>query len=181
VLDHLNKATVLTLSLQYGSRSFPLPNPFSPARHTVCRRCGPRRRHQPALLEAIAGADRERPTIIIFLTDGLPTSGEVETPRILANVEQAAGSNLRIFPFGVGDDVDTVLLDTLAQEERGTTAYVRPGERVDEQVGSFYAKVSTPVLADISPRWMGCALRRLSLPPARPLCRDANWLTGPLP
>jgi len=46
--------------------------------------------------------------------------------------------------------VDTVLLDTLAQEQRGTSAYVRPSERVEEQVGSFYAKVSTPVLADLS-------------------------------
>lgn len=103
-----------------------------------------------ALLEAIDSADRERPTIIIFLTDGLPTSGTVETPLIVNNVEQAATGNLRIFPFGVGDDVDTILLDTLAQQQRGTTAYVRPGERVDEKVSGFYAKVSTPVLADIS-------------------------------
>jgi Ca-activated chloride channel family protein len=103
-----------------------------------------------ALLEAIESSDRERPTIIIFLTDGLPTSGVVDTPLILNNIDQAATSNLRIFPFGVGDDVDTVLLDTLAQQERGVSAYVRPGERVDEQVSSFYAKVSTPVLADLS-------------------------------
>ena len=102
-----------------------------------------------ALLEAIASADRQRPTIIIFLTDGLPTSGVVDTPLILDSIDQAATANLRIFPFGVGDDVDTVLLDTLAQEQRGTSAYVRPGERVDEQVSAFYAKVSTPVLADI--------------------------------
>jgi Ca-activated chloride channel family protein len=103
-----------------------------------------------ALLEAIDSADEERPTIIIFMTDGLPTSGVVETPLILNNVDQAATPNLRIFPFGVGDDVDTVLLDSLAQQQRGASAYVRPGEQVDEQVSSFYAKVSTPVLADIS-------------------------------
>ncbi|MCB0172365.1 MAG: VWA domain-containing protein [Anaerolineae bacterium] len=103
-----------------------------------------------ALLEAIDSADSERPTIIIFLTDGLPTSGTVETPLIVNNIEQAATGNLRIFPFGVGDDVDTVLLDTLAQQQRGTSAYVRPGERVDEKVSGFYAKVSTPVLADIT-------------------------------
>ncbi len=103
-----------------------------------------------ALLEAIGGADPERPTIIIFLTDGLPTSGVIETPAILNNVDQVAGGNLRIFPFGVGDDVDTVLLDSLAQAQRGVSAYVRPGERVDEQVSAFYAKVSTPVLADVS-------------------------------
>lgn len=103
-----------------------------------------------ALLEAISSADRQRPTIVIFLTDGLPTSGVVETPLILSSIEQAATPNLRIFPFGVGDDVDTLLLDSLAQDNRGVGAYVRPGERVDEQVSSFYAKVSTPVLADIA-------------------------------
>lgn len=102
-----------------------------------------------AILEAIDTADRQRPTIIIFLTDGLPTSGVVDTPLILDNIEQAATPNLRIFPFGVGDDVDTILLDSLAQAQRGASAYVRPGERVDEQVSAFYAKVSTPVLADI--------------------------------
>jgi Ca-activated chloride channel family protein len=102
-----------------------------------------------ALLDAISSADTQRPTIIIFLTDGLPTSGVVETPLILNNIDQAAGNNLRIFPFGVGDDVDTVLLDTLAQQQRGASAYVRPGEKVDEQVSAFYAKVSTPVLADL--------------------------------
>ena len=29
-----------------------------------------------ALLEAVAGADKERPTVVIFMTDGLPTVGE---------------------------------------------------------------------------------------------------------
>jgi Ca-activated chloride channel homolog len=104
-----------------------------------------------ALLEALATADPDgrRPTVLIFLTDGLPTSGVVETPLILNNVDQVSGSSVRIFSFGVGDDVDTILLDTLARDNRGTSAYVRPGARVDEQVSAFYAKVSTPVLADI--------------------------------
>jgi Ca-activated chloride channel family protein len=102
-----------------------------------------------AMLEALDVADRERPTVLIFLTDGLPTEGVVETDLILNNVKQAARSNVRVFTFGVGDDVNTLLLDTMARELRGASAYVRPGERIDEQVSSFYAKVSTPVLADI--------------------------------
>jgi Ca-activated chloride channel family protein len=155
VLDHLNQGDRFNvIAFSTGVRSFSTgPEPLSalPEARQFVDELRPEGSTDinRALLEAIAGADRERPTIIIFLTDGLPTSGEVETPRILANVEQAAGSNLRIFPFGVGDDVDTVLLDTLAQEERGASAYVRPGERMDEQVSSFYAKVSTPVLADL--------------------------------
>jgi hypothetical protein len=93
--------------------------------------------------------------VLIFLTDGLPTEGVVEPELILNNVKQAAGSNVRVFTFGVGDDVNTVLLDSMARGLRGTSAYVRPDERIDEQVGAFYAKVSTPVLADIQLTFQG--------------------------
>ncbi len=156
VLDHLNQGDRFNIiAFSTGVRAFSSqPEPLSAL--PEARRFVDELRPEGstdinrALLEAINAADRERPTIIVFLTDGLPTSGVVETPQILANVEQAASPNLRIFPFGVGDDVDTVLLDTLAQEQRGVSAYVRPSERVDEQVSSFYAKVSTPVLADLS-------------------------------
>lgn len=102
-----------------------------------------------ALLEAMAQADRERPTIVIFLTDGLPTVDETDTERILENVKQNAPSNVRLFSFGVGDDVNTLLLDSLSERMRGTSAYVRPGENIEETLSSFYAKVSTPVLSDL--------------------------------
>ena len=49
----------------------------------------------------------------------------------------------------MGNDVDTVLLDGLAQNHRGTTTYVRPGEALDEVISAFYAKMSTPVLAEL--------------------------------
>ncbi|MCB0153238.1 MAG: VWA domain-containing protein [Anaerolineae bacterium] len=155
VLDHLNEGDRFNIvAFDTGVRSFSTrPEPLSAlpeARRFVDNLTpGGSTDINRALLETIAAADSERPTTIIFLTDGLPTSGVVETPLILNNIDQAATSNLRIFPFGVGDDVDTLLLDTLAQEQRGASAYVRPGERVDEKVSSFYAKVGTPVLADL--------------------------------
>ncbi len=102
-----------------------------------------------ALLEALTSADKERPTILIFLTDGVPTTGVIEADKIIANIQQSIRSNVRLFAFGMGDDVNTYLLDTLSQQNRGVTAYVRPGQKIDEEVSVFYAKVSTPVLADI--------------------------------
>ena len=102
-----------------------------------------------ALLEALAQVDPERTTVIIFLTDGLPTEGVTDVEQILSNVEASAPDSVRLFPFGVGDDVNTILLDTLAEQHRGTTGYVRPYERIDEEISAFYAKVSTPVLADV--------------------------------
>ncbi len=102
-----------------------------------------------ALLEALAMAEGERPTILIFLTDGLPTVGELHVDRIIDNVGDAAPENARIFPFGVGYDVNTTLLDTIAQNHRGASGYVRPEEAIDEKVSAFYAKVSTPLLVDL--------------------------------
>lgn len=107
-----------------------------------------------ALLEALAQVG-ERPTaeeasaVLIFLTDGLPTEGVTEIDQILANVTSSAPENVRLFPFGVGDDVNTVLLDALAEQNRGTTGYVRPHERIDEEVSALYGKIKTPVLTDV--------------------------------
>lgn len=110
-----------------------------------------------ALLEALSlkGAAEDvapRPTILIFLTDGLPTEGVVDPDKILANVAQAAPPSelVRLFVFGVGNDVDTVLLDSLAEQNHGASAYVRPDQRIDEAVSGFYAKVSTPVLSNLA-------------------------------
>jgi Ca-activated chloride channel family protein len=102
-----------------------------------------------ALLEALTQVGDERPTLIIFLTDGLATEGVVDTEQIIANAAQAATEAVRVFTFGVGDEVNTILLDTLAQSHRGASAYVRPGQSIKEEVSAFYAKVSSPLLADL--------------------------------
>jgi Ca-activated chloride channel family protein len=102
-----------------------------------------------ALLEAMDQVGRQRPAMVIFLTDGLPTEGVQDTPSILANVAEAASSNVRLFAFGVGYDVDTVLLDSLAQAHHGSTTYVTPDQSIEEAVSAFYARVSNPVLTDL--------------------------------
>ncbi|MGB1286300.1 MAG: VIT domain-containing protein [Aggregatilineales bacterium] len=93
---------------------------------------------------------QERPMSIMFMTDGLATEGIIETDSILAELGATAPENVRIFTFGVGDDVDTFLLDALVRDFRGTGSYVRPTERIDEEVASLYNKISAPVMQDIS-------------------------------
>lgn len=103
-----------------------------------------------ALLEGMGMVQSGRPTIVVFLTDGLPSEGVTEPAGILANIGAAAPENVRLFAFGVGDDVDTYLLDSLVTNHSGASTYVRPGEPLDEIVSGFWAKVSAPVLTDIS-------------------------------
>ncbi len=119
-----------------------------------------------ALLEAVEMFGSERPGYVIFLTDGLPTRGEEDPGRIIANVSEAASKDLALFAFGVGFDVDTVLLDTLVDDHHGTASYVVPGERIDETISGFYAKVTTPVLTGVDIDVDGPAIS--SLQPTEP-------------
>ncbi len=102
-----------------------------------------------ALLEAAAMVDSERSTYLIFLTDGLPTEGVTDSPSILSNFSANAPENLRLFTFGVGYDVDTILLDSLSQDHHGRSSYVQPGMKLDEVLSSFYNGISTPVLTNL--------------------------------
>jgi len=97
-----------------------------------------------------AEGEGERPFMVVFLTDGEPTIGERDPAAILANVKKTTRANVRLFTFGVGYDVNSALLDRLARENRGHGTYVVPKENLEVKVGAFYAKVSSPVLTDVS-------------------------------
>lgn len=114
-----------------------------------------------ALLQAMDMVESGRPTIVVFLTDGLPSEGEIDPPDIISNVGSAAPENVRLFAFGVGDDVDTYLLDSLVQNHHGASTYIRPGQALDEIVSGFWGKVSTPVLTDLSIDFGGVQVEEL--------------------
>ena len=93
--------------------------------------------------------DPERPHVIVFLTDGVATSGITSNPTIAHNIREKAGST-RLFSFGVGSDVNRTFLEQLGNENRGSFAFVDQGQNIDEVVGGFYAKIARPVLSDLS-------------------------------
>lgn len=104
-----------------------------------------------ALLAALGmiDANSKRPFMVVFLTDGLPTVGEVNMDGILKNVAAKNTANVRVFTFGVGYDVNTHLLDKLAEANRGAREYITPGENIEVKVSSFYDKIAFPVLSDV--------------------------------
>jgi Ca-activated chloride channel family protein len=109
-----------------------------------------------ALLAALKQLNKsEHPQMVVLLTDGQPTVGTTRAEQILSNAGAANKTNARIFTFGVGYDVNTVLLDALANEQRGTVAYVEPKEDLEIKVSSFFSKVNNPVLSDLQIDWGG--------------------------
>ena len=91
----------------------------------------------------------DRPKILVFMTDGLPTVGETNIKRIEENAKQARVPGLRLFTFGVGYDVNTSLLDKLAAENGGVAEYIEPKEDLKVKISNFFAKINYPVLTDL--------------------------------
>ncbi len=102
-----------------------------------------------AALNQFIDSDRERPKMLVFMTDGLPTVDETNVNRIVDNVHKAIKPGVRLFTFGVGYDVNTTLLDKLAAENGGVADYVEPKEDLEVKVSNFFSKVNYPVLTDL--------------------------------
>jgi Ca-activated chloride channel family protein len=104
-----------------------------------------------ALIAAMGQFDRaERPRILVFLTDGLPTVGETNIDRIAENARAARIPGVRLFTFGFGYDVNTALLDKLAAENGGVAEYVEPREDLEVKVSNFFTKINHPVLTGLA-------------------------------
>ncbi len=97
-------------------------------------------------LDLLRGSDN---ATIIFMTDGLPTSGITDEGEIRRNVKKVNRAGLRLYTFGVGYDVNTRLLDGLAKENAAFADYIAPQENIEERVSGFYDKISHPAMSDL--------------------------------
>ena len=139
-----------------------------------------------ALKAAFAPAQGHRAgrQFVLFLTDGLPTVGEQNEAKIVANSKQYNKVHARMFAFGVGYDLNSRLLDKLARENFGQSEFVRPNEDIEDRVSALYKRISAPVLTDVIDqvrRGRGQVARRpagqsrLSARRATICSRASNW------
>jgi len=102
-----------------------------------------------ALKEALKQADSKLPNMIVFMTDGRPTVGETEISEIVKNSVKNNTKKVKIFSFGIGDDLNAVLIDKISDKNNGTSDFIKPGAEIEAVISSFYDKVAFPVLTDI--------------------------------
>ena len=88
----------------------------------------------------------DRPLVVIFLTDGLPTIGTTDASEIVANVKRNSSGNVRVFCFGIGSDVNVQLLDRITEETRAASQYVLAEEDIEIKISNFFIKIKDPVL-----------------------------------
>jgi Ca-activated chloride channel family protein len=92
---------------------------------------------------------QDRPYMIIFITDGKPTIGETQEDLLVKKIKNANTSGTRIFTFGIGNEINTHLLDKITGLTRAYRSYISPGEDIEIKISNFYANVQSPILTDI--------------------------------
>ena len=91
----------------------------------------------------------KRPHNLVFITDGQPNQSVTDPGQIAANVRAANTTRARLFTFGVGADVNRLLLEKLSAENRGAGSDIKDTSQLGRVVSGFFSKVSQPVLSDM--------------------------------
>ncbi|RLC47263.1 MAG: trypsin, partial [Candidatus Cloacimonadota bacterium] len=91
----------------------------------------------------------DRPHMVIFMTDGKPTIGEKDEDKLIEKIKRTNKNNIRIFTFGIGNEINTHLLDKITELTKATRSYISPEEDIEIKISNFYDKVQSPVLTDV--------------------------------
>jgi Ca-activated chloride channel family protein len=118
---------------------------------------------EAALKESFAqlkNHEAKRPAYVIFLTDGEPTVGITDTEGLVQVAEKANTYEARLFSFGVGYDLNALLLGKLSDNNHGSATFVEPNENLELAVTGFYNKIAAPVLTDAKLDFRGLQVKK---------------------
>ena len=90
-----------------------------------------------------------RPSAIVLITDGKPTIGETAEESLLSKIDRANHGRFKIFPVAIGSDINTHLLDKLAEQTRTFRTYIAATENIENGIARFYDKIQSPVLSSL--------------------------------
>jgi Ca-activated chloride channel homolog len=103
------------------------------------------------------GGTKDRPSYLVMMTDGEPTVGETSVHGLLKVVD--AKKDIRLFDFGVGYQVNTQLLNRLAEDNHGAAQYVEPEESLETAMSRFCDKIKSPVLSNVKLSFEGVQVK----------------------
>ncbi|GFO12337.1 inter-alpha-trypsin inhibitor heavy chain h3 [Plakobranchus ocellatus] len=102
-----------------------------------------------ALSDLTGQGNKERVSMIFFLTDGEPTEGEQDPDVITQNVANANDGTVSIYCLGFGKGADFSLLKTLCAQNDGFTKEIVEDSDAVEQVSGLYKEISVVSIKDL--------------------------------
>ncbi|KAF4114531.1 inter-alpha-trypsin inhibitor heavy chain H2 [Onychostoma macrolepis] len=89
-------------------------------------------------------------SMVILVSDGDPTVGEIKLSTIQKNVKRVMREEFSLFSLGIGFDVDFDFLERMAMDNRGVAQRIYANHDAAEQLKTFYSQVSSPLLRSIT-------------------------------
>ena len=103
-----------------------------------------------ALLEALGQPpSSDCLPLVLFLTDGTPTVGHTSEKAIRELATLNNPYHRRIFTIGLGTSVNAPLLDALANNSRGASAYLEERENLPAKISQIIRRTRGPVFSDV--------------------------------
>jgi len=117
-----------------------------------------------ALMQAVDMCSPKAPGLVVFLTDGDPSAGEVTDPKgILARVSEAAQGRATIFSLGFGYNIDFAFLSGLSARTQGFARQIHPQRDPTSQLETFYEEIRSPLLYNVQATYPAAAVNLSSL------------------
>ncbi|HPN29840.1 MAG TPA: VIT domain-containing protein [bacterium] len=100
-------------------------------------------------IQSFKDKNSDRPKYLVFITDGKPTIGETSEEILLKKIKNEKLGNIKIFTLGIGDDLNSYLLDKITSITKGYRSYISEKEDIELKISGFYNAIQSPVLTDV--------------------------------
>uniref|UniRef100_A0A8V0X7L7 Inter-alpha-trypsin inhibitor heavy chain family member 6 n=1 Tax=Gallus gallus TaxID=9031 RepID=A0A8V0X7L7_CHICK len=108
-------------------------------------------------------AEEPRVALLLLLTDGEPTAGVTDGPRIVSNARRALShSAALLFGLAFGADADFALLRRLAAASGGTARHIPEDADAAFRLTDVFQEIDSPLLQDVELTYPGTAAQLIA-------------------
>jgi Mg-chelatase subunit ChlD len=119
-------------------------------------------------------------SILVFLSDGQPSSGVTNGKEITGNVRKANILEVPIYSLGFGRDADFGLIKEISADSDAFSKQIYEGSDAAIQLENFFAEISSPLLSDLKFSYVGGLVDNSSIskPQVRTFFRGAEFVVA---
>lgn len=114
-----------------------------------------------ALLGIIAEPVDFRPSYIVLITDGRPTTGVTDSRRIIQQITRQNNMERPIFCFGGGRRVNRYLLDFISYQNRAWSRFAETTHDMRKEFDELYRQIKDPILLNVRYRLKGVSVEEV--------------------
>ncbi|XP_013380100.1 inter-alpha-trypsin inhibitor heavy chain H4 [Lingula anatina] len=117
-----------------------------------------------AASQALKNQPSSRASIIVFLTDGQPTSGVYDTKVIRQNIlQETSGTGIGIFSIGFGTGVNSDFMRAVSYENCGRYQFIADDAEASKELENFFRQLGSPLIKGVQVEYSNNLVDQTSL------------------